>query len=412
MALAPKIVIRPDDILKIPSPRVLADFDETPTTLGHWSCDSVELDILRISDLSGNETVALVHTDDNHLVSEVYTGTIPTLPVRASTLPVYHVSDAGSSGYGVFVSSAINRGELIMSEKPLLIFPQLLPYRNTASPGRQYAELEDAVAHMSSQALGWFFNLANSGVSEPSVAKGIIDTNSLHLGSFPGGARQYGVVCKDISRINHRQNFSLAIPFSHPLNKPSHSCSPNAAYHFDPYTFTCNIRALFPIPAGSQVFISYIDPASPRAQRQEKLSSYGFICACTACGLTGVASTQSETRRALIARADKDADSRNATLERWARTSSMPVDYINRFDKMYVDLFEKEQLYYEPVWEAFVARLFKASCALADRDGARKWASLAADLNRAYIGSDRGWDALVVSPERTSWWGLRLSNCQ
>ena len=116
---------------------------------------------------------------------------------------------------------------------------------------------------------------------------------------------------------------------------------------------------------------------------------------------------RSATRRALIARADADRPVRDAALERWARDPGLPDKHINRMDKMYVDLFEAEHLYYEPVWEAFVARLVKASCALEDRESARKWAGLAAELNRAYTGEDRGWDAVVAAPEGTAWWGLR-----
>ena len=74
---------------------------------------------------------------------------------------------------------------------------------------------------------------------------------------------------------------------------------------------------------------------------------------------------------------------------------------------MYVDLFEKERLYYEPVWEAYVARLCKAACAGGDGEGARRWAGLAAALNRAYTGEDRGWEAVAAAPERTDWWGVR-----
>ena len=61
-----------------------------------------------------------------------------------------------------------------------------------------------------------------------------------------------------------------------------------------------------------------------------------------------------------------------------------------------MDLIEAEHpVYYEPVWEAFVAHVVKASCALEDRESARKWAGLVAELNRApaYTGEDRGWDA-------------------
>ena len=116
---------------------------------------------------------------------------------------------------------------------------------------------------------------------------------------------------------------------------------------------------------------------------------------------------RSETRRALIRRADTDNAARNAALEKWARDSALPDEHANRVDRMYMDVFEAEELYYEPVWEGFTARLVKACCALGDGDGARRWAGLAADLNRAYTGDDRGWSAVAAAPERTSWWGLR-----
>ena len=172
-------------------------------------------------------------------------------------------------------------------------------------------------------------------------------------------------------------------------------------------TFAFEVRALFPIPTGEQVFISYIDPALPRTPRQEALSSYAFTCTCTFCALTGPALTQSETRRALIARADSSLPTRDAALSQWAHDPSLPDDHIQTVDKMYVSLFEAERLYYEPVWAGFVARLCKAAGALEDAEEARRWAALAAALSRAYTGSGRGWDAVVARPERTRWWGAR-----
>ncbi|KAI0628306.1 hypothetical protein C8Q77DRAFT_1068344 [Trametes polyzona] len=298
---------------------------------------------------------------------------------------LYRISDAGPDGVGMFAGSNIPMGHLLISERPLLVFPELLPYRHGAFP---YAELEEALGHMSSDNRDAFFNLSNCRPSDPCQAKGIIDTNALPLGTLPGGKHQYAAVCKEISRINH-------------------SCSPNAVCRFNHTTFTFEVRALSPIPSGSQIFITYIDPALPLAKRQAALSSYGFTCSCDACSLTGPALDQSETRRALIARADSDVEARDAALERWARTPGIPDDYVNRVDKMYMAMFEKEKLYYEPVWEAFATRLCKACCALEDDAGARKWASLAAALNDAYTGGDRGWRAVADAPERTCWWGIR-----
>ncbi|KAI0326497.1 hypothetical protein GY45DRAFT_1226985, partial [Cubamyces sp. BRFM 1775] len=304
----------------------------------------------------------------------------------------YRVSAAENCGLGMFSTATIARGDLILCERPLLVCPQLLPYRSSRQPLKQYPELHDAVSRMRPGDLEAFYALANcyDPASVPST-KGIIDTNALHLGALGSSNRLYGAVCKDISRINH-------------------SCTPNAVYRFDPTSFTFEVRALHPIPHASQIFISYIDPALSRAQRQEALlSSYGFACACPACSLTGAALTQSETRRSLIARADAGLGARDAALERWLHAPSMPDEYVNRIDRMYMDLFEKEGLYYEPVWEGFAIRLCKACCALGDREGAQRWAELAAGLNRAYTGSDRGWAAVVEAPERTQWWALRTS---
>ena len=88
----------------------------------------------------------------------------------------------------------------------------------------------------------------------------------------------------------------------------------------------------------------------------------------------------------------------------------MPDDYINRVDKMYMDLFEAEQLYYEPVWEGFVARLCKACSAVEDAEGVRRWAGIAKALNRAYTGEGRGWAAVEAAPPCTESWGLRSTN--
>ncbi|KAL1940971.1 hypothetical protein VTO73DRAFT_7607 [Trametes versicolor] len=372
--------------IAIPDPRLLDDFDDTTaflieTTLGHRFEVVAIPECTRLSEERNATSLALVHAEESHLLC---VGD----PLDTHTGPLScHISEAGTSGLGVYATSSIAPGQVLIRERPLLIYPQLLPYRD--STGRHYAELEDALELLSPQSRDSFFSLANCHPLDPSVAKSIIDTNSLHIGKLPGGVHQYGAVCGAISRINH-------------------SCSPNAVYRFEPATLTFEVRALLPIPPGAQVFISYIDPALPRAKRQEALSSYGFACTCTACALTGPALSQSETRRAMMARADSDVGEREAALERWVRTPSIPDDFVKRVDKMYMDMFEKEELYYEPVWEAFAVRLCKACCALEDGDGARKWARLAADLNTAYTGSSRGWEAAAAAPERTGWWGARL----
>ncbi|RPD53882.1 SET domain-containing protein [Lentinus tigrinus ALCF2SS1-7] len=370
------------ETIPIPDPREVQDFDPSSNaSSSQLGYGEEQLDSLTL--YPGTDCVLLQLKNRNEIP-------LPHLEPESEAAPVssYLIADAGSSGFGVFASTPIERGDLIMRERPLLVYPQLVPFHRNLPPEHAYPELEEALSRLPTHRRESFFRLVNSHPEEPSRVKGIIDTNALHIGLLPGSTQQYAAVCKDTSRINH-------------------SCSPNAAYRFDLDTFSIEVRALFPIPAGSQVFISYIDPAQSRAARQQALSDYGFVCACAYCSLTGPELAQSETRRGLIARADADHAARDAALERWARDPIMPDDYINRVDKMYMDLFEAEQLYYEPVWEGFATRLCKACCAVEDAEGAQMWARLARTLTYAYTGKERGWAAVEAAPERTEWWGLR-----
>ncbi|KAI1792422.1 hypothetical protein LXA43DRAFT_887569 [Ganoderma leucocontextum] len=382
----------------IPDVRVILDNYGSPNSSSIPSLEDASFHTLLIPEnpnpdaRAGREvSIALLHHETTLALRSENIVTTSTLTSCTSR---YHISDAGEAGLGVFATVAFERGERIIHERPLIVYPQLLPFHSGRPVGQQYPELGRAIERMPQENRDAFFDLMNAQAGEPSLVKGIIDTNALFVGPLPRAPYHYAAVCKDISRINH-------------------SCSPNAAYHFDVHTFAFDVRALFPISAGEQIFISYIDPALPRTARQDALSSYAFTCACSACSLTGPALTQSETRRALIARADAAHNARDAALAPWARTppESMPDsdDYtsISTVDKMYMDLFEKEGLYYEPVWEGYAARLCKAACVLEDGEGARRWAELAAALSRAYTGSDRGWDEVAAAPERTDWWGVR-----
>ncbi|TBU25750.1 SET domain-containing protein [Dichomitus squalens] len=380
--------VPPASFVAIPDVRVLDDYVPLNST-PNISPDAVPFETLLISDHvspdeGGVASVALLHAENASALCLA-----KFAPIALTLTPRHHISDAGESGLGLFATTNIARGELVLRERPLIVYPQMLPFYSTRPAGQQYPELERAMELMSPDKQEAFFGLMNAQQEEPSLVKGIIDTNALYVGSLPGAPHQYAGVCEHISRINH-------------------SCSPNAAYRFDLAAFAFEVRALFPIRPGEQVSIAYTDPALPRAARQHALlSSYGFTCACPVCSLPSAALSLSEMRRRLIARADADAAARDAALARWACTPSLPDAHGAAGDATYVGLFEAERLYYEPVWEGFVGRLCRAACARGDAEGAQGWAALAADVCRAYTGEGRGWDAVAAGPERTGWWGVR-----
>ena len=64
----------------------------------------------------------------------------------------------------------------------------------------------------------------------------------------------------------------------------NHSCAPNAHPRWENGDSTITIRALRPITAGEELFITYVDANESRESRRARLrQSYGFECACERC---------------------------------------------------------------------------------------------------------------------------------
>jgi len=63
----------------------------------------------------------------------------------------------------------------------------------------------------------------------------------------------------------------------------NHSCAPNVEFRYA--NGTGELIALMPIPAHSELFVSYVDESLPGAERRKFLrSQYGFACRCARCG--------------------------------------------------------------------------------------------------------------------------------
>jgi hypothetical protein len=70
----------------------------------------------------------------------------------------------------------------------------------------------------------------------------------------------------------------------------NHSCCPNASFAWNARLSCITIHAIVTIPAKSQIYLCYTKPYQTLLQRRVKLSSYGFVCCCSACGVDSVAS--------------------------------------------------------------------------------------------------------------------------
>ncbi|KIM49935.1 hypothetical protein M413DRAFT_119347 [Hebeloma cylindrosporum] len=179
-----------------------------------------------------------------------------------------------SKGAGAFAIHEFQRGDLVLSEKPIFFV------RND-SDRDEFSSIEAKIRNLSPGNFDKFLSLHNSHAEcacFPNLALGIFSTNSFALNGNSG-------ICLAASRFNH-------------------SCSPNARYSFNANTGVLRIYALGRIPIGEEIFVTYIAGrnlyGNTRQFRQNLLSTRHFTCACPVCSLPEVESKMSDARRVKI----------------------------------------------------------------------------------------------------------------
>ena len=183
-----------------------------------------------------------------------------------------------ATGKGSFASRDIQRGDLILSEKPIFSMP-------TGGPAPlMCSAMEIAVGNLSPTHLDGYLSLQNSHDTcscFPNPLLGLFGTNAIATTDGNGG------VCLGASRFNH-------------------SCSPNARFSFNSNTGDLRIYAVGTIPRGEEIFVGYIDHSllgkplygSPRRLRQAALHTHlHFTCECSACSLSEAEAEMSDARR-------------------------------------------------------------------------------------------------------------------
>ncbi|KAF8257880.1 hypothetical protein EI94DRAFT_1756476, partial [Lactarius quietus] len=197
-----------------------------------------------------------------------------------SSVFTIHTSTAVQDGKGAFASKDIQRGDLILSEKPIFSIANDAPLR------LKHIFIEAAVQSLSPVHLDEFLSLQNSHAGCPccpNLLEGIYQTNAHNISEET--SEDAGVFPK-ASRFNH-------------------SCSPNAKFTFNPNTGELRIYALGPVPRGEEIFTAYINGphlyGKPRRLRQAVLREvYHFTCACSVCSLSKAESKKSDARRIKI----------------------------------------------------------------------------------------------------------------
>ncbi|KAL1699769.1 hypothetical protein EV121DRAFT_295828 [Schizophyllum commune] len=176
-------------------------------------------------------------------------------PVLRPPTVLHRVAPAGGAGLGVFALQDLAAGELVFSERPLLVVPTSVTE----------CEWEACAARLPPAALGALVALADidpRGGGRPAARR--IRTNGIPAPSLCNSGTDYLAVGALSARVNH-------------------SCTPNAVLRFDSRALTLELRVLRYVPAGDELRVSYVDAGLPLAARRAALAPWRFTCDCSSC---------------------------------------------------------------------------------------------------------------------------------
>lgn len=242
-----------------------------------------------MSDLSPNALPSIADGYTALLLGVVLSATGPAIEEEDA---MFKVVDSAGKGFGVIAAKPIERGTIILSERPLCIWPQSLTVESARNHFEQlsttqqeaYMELCPAVEGLQGVENEILSRRAANGfaITLPSLAEGM---------RIPGFAEDeettLGFVFSRVSRFNH-------------------SCLPNAQHAIDFTTLRMEIYAVEPIPSNKEIAIEYLPGllTLTRAERSDALrESFGFPrCLCTACTGSEELGVESDRRRVEIKR--------------------------------------------------------------------------------------------------------------
>ncbi|KAH8835971.1 hypothetical protein DL96DRAFT_101394 [Flagelloscypha sp. PMI_526] len=210
------------------------------------------------------------------------------------TLRCKQAPSSQAGGIGTFATEKTRAGELVFTERPLIMVPAKIVVNVSTLPPRPDDMSEDeymqrfmpanderyqvAFERMIPQNQEKFMALHNAHTKDgPNTVLGIVRTNGVHAD---------GLSFRDCSnglRFGSAEHLESYTAVGAGVARLNHSCSPNVSIKFDLPSFALRVYAVRDIRQGDELFMSYLDTLQPAAKRAEKLAPYGFQCRCLSC---------------------------------------------------------------------------------------------------------------------------------
>ncbi|KAF8917092.1 hypothetical protein CPB85DRAFT_1431704 [Mucidula mucida] len=254
-----------------------------------------------------------------------------------SPSPMHRVGPSLLGGHGMFAIQPIKQGDLILSERALLIAPAEMRYTTEGVEKLKGTkrmrgvlrgaekQLETLLRRMDRQDQTKYLSLANVHKKDGSgPLLGILRTNGycidgLREPGVDGNAGAYSGVFNELSRVNH-------------------ICCPNSTRRFHMPSLSMRLYATRDIAEGEEITTNYTGTWESTVARQEKLSPYGFTCSCPCCS-----NCEASDRRRAHLQAQFNPRRLSMRLNKWAHTNTSGITN----EEMLTEVEEGLRLYAE-----------------------------------------------------------------
>ncbi|KAF7297875.1 Aldehyde dehydrogenase [Mycena chlorophos] len=277
------------------------------------------------------------------------------------TSPAFRIQEIPGKGLGVVAARPLKQGDLLLTERPLLMMPLAIPVtrprtftpaqamQHSPNESERYAEI--VVGRMEKGRREAFYRLHNSHTEDGSgPIDGRIRTNGIGLrGLQPGVAGAIGMytaVCDVVARLNH-------------------SCSPNTQPKFNRTMFAFEVYAVREVAEGEELTFQYFDALVPAEERAEMCTPYAFKCSCAACTEP---TRESDARRAEIA-------SFMPSVSAWSTNPALADDWLVDRCLEQLEMLEREGLQYSEQYYMATQTIMESYICLGDAERASQWAA-------------------------------------
>ncbi|KIW03496.1 uncharacterized protein PV09_05263 [Verruconis gallopava] len=190
----------------------------------------------------------------------------------------FALKETQDKGIGAFAIRNITRGELVLSERPLL---RIVGSRYLAADVQaQYDKLGDVqkAVYMSLASAHGQDASRYPSTSAPYLEKGDKRRIREQYEALTGEEKSVLSICMTnaMETDNGAAIFELASRFNH-------ECVPNACFSWDEREGVERIHATRNIAKGEEITVCYCDPFYDVSMRRWELMHYGFECRCRAC---------------------------------------------------------------------------------------------------------------------------------